>query len=93
MDRMKGCFYGCAVGDALGTPLEFHDRDTLPVVTEMIVAEHWKLPAGSWTDDTSLMLCLSASIAARGGLGCVFRIIPLYGMVRKRIFGCERRSV
>jgi ADP-ribosyl-[dinitrogen reductase] hydrolase len=67
-NRMKGCFFGCAVGDALGAPLEFHARDELPLVTEMIPAEHWKLPAGSWTDDTSLMLCLAASIAARGGL-------------------------
>jgi ADP-ribosyl-[dinitrogen reductase] hydrolase len=67
-NRMKGCFYGCAIGDSFGAPLEFHDRDEIPLVTEMIPAEHWKLPAGSWTDDTSLMLCLGASIAARGGL-------------------------
>lgn len=68
-NRMKGCFYGCAVGDALGCPLEFKWRDTLPEVREMIPTDsHGGLPAGSWTDDTSMMLCLAASMAARGGL-------------------------
>ncbi len=68
MDRLRGCFYGCAVGDALGAPLEFSLRDTLPLVTTMQPLIRFRLPAGSWTDDTSLMLCLAASMAARGGL-------------------------
>lgn len=68
-NRMKGCFYGCAVGDALGCPLEFKARDSMPPVTEMIpTSNHGGLPAGSWTDDTSMMLCLAASMAARGGV-------------------------
>jgi ADP-ribosyl-[dinitrogen reductase] hydrolase len=66
---MKGCFYGCAIGDALGCPLEFKVRDSMPKVTEMIpTSNHGGLPAGSWTDDTSMMLCLAASMAARGGV-------------------------
>ena len=69
INRMKGCFYGCAVGDALGCPLEFKPRDVHPVVTEMIPSmNHGGLLAGSWTDDTSMMLCLSASMVARDGL-------------------------
>jgi ADP-ribosyl-[dinitrogen reductase] hydrolase len=68
-DRRKGCFYGCAVGDALGLPLEFQERDTHPLVTEMIPATQWKdLAAGSWSDDTSLMLCLAASLVATRGV-------------------------
>lgn len=67
-NRMKGCFYGCAVGDALGCPLENAWRDTVPLVTEMIPSTNYGgLPAGSWTDDTSMMLCLAASMAACGG--------------------------
>lgn len=67
--RMKGCFYGCAVGDALGCPLEFKWRDSVPEVREMIPTEsHGGLPAGSWTDDTSMMLCLAASMVAHDGL-------------------------
>lgn len=69
LNRMKGCFYGCAVGDALGSPLEFKwRRDKTPLVTEMIPTDnHGGLPAGCWTDDTSMMLCLAASMVARGG--------------------------
>lgn len=66
-DRKKGAFYGCAVGDALGTSLEFMDRDVYPTVTEMLPARHHKFPAGYWTDDTSMMLCLSASYVATEG--------------------------
>jgi ADP-ribosyl-[dinitrogen reductase] hydrolase len=66
-DRIKGCFYGCAVGDALGAPLEFSVRDTAPLLTEMAPVRRFRLAAGSWTDDTSMMLCLAASIAAQGG--------------------------
>lgn len=68
-NRMKGCFYGCAVGDALGCPLENAWRDTVPLVTEMIPSTNYGgLVAGSWTDDTSMMLCLAASMVSRGGL-------------------------
>jgi ADP-ribosyl-[dinitrogen reductase] hydrolase len=68
VNRMKGCFYGCAVGDALGSPLEFKWRDKTPLVTEMIPTDnHGGLPAGCWTDDTSMMLCLAASMVARDG--------------------------
>lgn len=67
MDRVRGCFYGCAVGDALGAPLEFTVRDTQPPVTTMQPLIRFRLAPGSWTDDTSQMLCLAASMAARGG--------------------------
>ncbi len=68
-NRMKGCFYGCAVGDALGCPIENVWRDTVPLVTEMIPSEnHGGLPAGSWTDDTSMMLCLAASMVSHDGV-------------------------
>ena len=66
-DRMSGCFYGCAVGDALGIFLEFKGRDVFPTVTEMLPSKQHGICAGSWTDDTSMMLCLAASMAANRG--------------------------
>ena len=36
IDKYKGCLVGLAVGDALGTTLEFQPRDAAPKVTEMI---------------------------------------------------------
>lgn len=35
-DRALGCLLGLAVGDALGTPLEFSRRDAGPPLTDMV---------------------------------------------------------
>jgi ADP-ribosyl-[dinitrogen reductase] hydrolase len=55
------------VGDALGTTLEFTVRDTLPLHTEMTGGGAFNLPAGVWTDDTSMALALADSLLASHG--------------------------
>ena len=35
-DRALGCLLGLAVGDALGTTLEFSKRDAHPTLTDMV---------------------------------------------------------
>jgi ADP-ribosyl-[dinitrogen reductase] hydrolase len=67
LSKAKGAFYGNLIGDALGAPVEFQPRDSFPPVTGMQVCDTWGLPAGSFTDDGSLMLCLAASIVNAGG--------------------------
>ena len=66
INRLKGTFYGLIVGDALGGPLEFKDRDTRPLLTEMAEIKHFDLPPGSWSDDTSMMLCIAESLTITG---------------------------
>jgi ADP-ribosyl-[dinitrogen reductase] hydrolase len=61
-DRLSGTFWGLVVGDALGAPLEFYPRDRHPEVRDMIPGGKFKLPAGGWTDDTSMALCLAHSL-------------------------------
>jgi ADP-ribosyl-[dinitrogen reductase] hydrolase len=68
VDRALGSLLGLAVGDALGTTLEFARRDARPPVTDMIGGGPFGLAAGEWTDDTSMALCLADSLIARGGL-------------------------
>lgn len=68
LDRGLGCFLGLAVGDALGTTLEFSERDSNPLHTEMIGAGPFDLEPGQWTDDTAMALALAESLQARGGL-------------------------
>jgi ADP-ribosyl-[dinitrogen reductase] hydrolase len=63
-DRAKGALLGLAVGDALGVPLEFEERDANPVVSEMIGGGPFDLKSGEWTDDTSMALCLADSLIA-----------------------------
>ncbi|MGU3329458.1 ADP-ribosylglycohydrolase family protein [Methylobacterium mesophilicum] len=67
-DRAIGAFIGLAVGDAIGTTLEFEARDAKPPVYDMWGGGPFDLIAGEWTDDTSMALCLADSLIACDGL-------------------------
>jgi ADP-ribosyl-[dinitrogen reductase] hydrolase len=58
---------GLAVGDALGTTVEFRPRGSFEPLTDMIGGGPFGLKPGQWTDDTSMALCLAESLLARGG--------------------------
>ena len=65
LNEIKGAVTGFVVGDALGVPVEFVARDRLdkrPVTTMNGHGSH-NQPAGTWSDDTSLMLCTLESLA------------------------------
>ena len=66
-DRFRGALIGLAVGDALGTTVEFRPRGSFEPVTDMIGGGPFQLKPGQWTDDTSMALCLAASLAECGG--------------------------
>jgi len=70
VERVRGGLLGVAVGDALGVPVEGIRREKLAKnpVRDMLPARRWGLPAGTWSDDTSLTLCLAASLAELGRL-------------------------
>jgi ADP-ribosyl-[dinitrogen reductase] hydrolase len=68
LDRVKGALVGLALGDALGTTLEFEWRDALPPVTDIVGGGPFGLAPGEWTDDTSMALCLADSLLAASGL-------------------------
>lgn len=61
-DRALGAIVGLAIGDALGAPVKFCRRDTFEPVTDMRAGGYFKLPAGAWTDDTAMALCLAESL-------------------------------
>lgn len=67
-DRALGCLLGLAVGDAVGTTLEFARRDAKPPLTDMVGGGPFGLRPGEWTDDTSMALCLADSLIARPDL-------------------------
>ena len=70
MDKFQGCLIGFAIGDAIGSPLEFSERDDLCQFTEMENNYHYNLPAGHWTDKTSQVLCLVHSLIENRDLIC-----------------------
>jgi len=66
-DRFRGCLLGLACGDAVGTTNEFMPRGSFPTLEGMTGGGPFNLPAGAWTDDTSMALCLAASLVECGG--------------------------
>lgn len=64
--RSVGSLLGLAAGDALGTTLEFSERDYENTLEEIIGGGEYKLNAGEWTDDTSMALCLGQSLLDKG---------------------------
>jgi len=66
-DRMKGMLWGLLVGDALGSPIQFSDKDDHPWITEMVPCPVFDLPAGYWTDDGSMAMCIMDSYMRKSG--------------------------
>ena len=63
-DRARGALVGLAVGDAVGTTLEFKERGEFEPITDMVGGGPFRLQPGQWTDDTSMALCLADSLIA-----------------------------
>lgn len=67
VERFRGCLLGLAVGDAVGTTVEFRQRGTFELLTDMVGGGPFKLLPGQWTDDTSMALCLATSLVEQHG--------------------------
>lgn len=67
--QIKAVMLGHAVGDALGVPVEFESRDKLSKspVTDMIGYGSYPVPAGAWSDDTSMSLA-AMDVLSKGEL-------------------------
>lgn len=63
-ELMKSIIYGTAVGDALGVPVEFIDRDELMEnpITDLIGFGTHNQVSGTWSDDTSLLLAIADGV-------------------------------
>lgn len=63
-DKILGGILGLCVADALGVPVEFNSRESLikNPVTDMRGYGTYNQPPGTWSDDTSMTLCLLDSL-------------------------------
>ena len=66
-NRYVGAMLGLAVGDALGTTLEFQSPGSFRPITDMVGGGPFGLKPGQWTDDTSMALCLAESLLECNG--------------------------
>ena len=68
MSKLRAAIYGFAVGDALGVPYEFMSREAIeyhPATGMTGYGTHQQAP-GTWSDDTSFMLCALENILDNG---------------------------
>ncbi len=65
LEKIKAVIIGHAVGDALGVPVEFCEREELRArpTTDMEGFGSYPVPAGAWSDDTSMSLAALDSLA------------------------------
>lgn len=66
-------FLGFTIGDALGVPVEFISRHVLkenPVKGMLAFGTHQQ-PAGTWSDDSSLALCLAEALCTGYDLNAI----------------------
>jgi ADP-ribosylglycohydrolase len=63
-EQILGGLWGSLVGDALGVPVEFKERAAVQRehVTEMRGYGSHRQPPGTWSDDSSLLLCTVESL-------------------------------
>lgn len=67
LERYRGALLGLAVGDAVGTTLEFKSPGSFAPIDDMVGGGPFRLLPGQWTDDTSMALCLAESLIERQG--------------------------
>ena len=82
--------FGVAIGDALGVPVEFSNRQDLkaqPVVS-MRSGGTWEQPAGTWSDDTSMTLATMAAIAQDGYINCESIMTNFINWYQRDMFIC-----
>ena len=63
-DRAVGALVGLAVGDAVGTTIEFKPKPQYALIEDMVGGGPFGLKAGDWTDDTAMALALAESLLA-----------------------------
>ena len=67
-EQIKAVMLGHAIGDALGVPVEFCEREELSAhpVTDMLGYGTYPYPEGCWSDDTSMSLAALDSLVSCG---------------------------
>lgn len=73
LTQIKSALFGVAVGDALGVPVEFKSRQTISLhpVADMMGYGTYSLPAGTWSDDSSLSFCLAEALTQEFDLNVI----------------------
>lgn len=66
-NQIMGGIMGAVIGDALGVPYEFKERDTFKA-TSMTSGGYHNQPLGTWSDDSALLLALADGLGQDMGI-------------------------
>ncbi|MBQ4479415.1 MAG: ADP-ribosylglycohydrolase family protein [Victivallales bacterium] len=66
-NRYLGMLMGLVVGDCLGSPIQFAEKDQHPYIEKMEPCPVFNLPPGYWTDDSSMAFCVMDSFVREKG--------------------------
>jgi len=83
IERYRGSLLGLAVGDAVGTTLEFQPPGSFTPIEDMVGGGPFGLIPGQWTDDTSMALCLAESLIEQQGSNLVHQLQKYVQWYRK----------
>ncbi len=99
-DKFIGSLVGTAIGDALGMPIEgWHPHRIQAVYGEMREMLDGRFSAGSWTDDTEMMIGIAESLIENKGFNgehmahrfiANFNVLRGYGSGSRRVLGWIR---
>jgi ADP-ribosyl-[dinitrogen reductase] hydrolase len=66
-ERFLGCLMGLAVGDALGLTTQHRSSGKFKPMMDLAGGGVFDMPAGHWSDDTGLSVCLAESLLKSKG--------------------------
>lgn len=88
MSKIIDSIIGHAIGDAMGVPIEFEPRRRLfdHPVTKMIGYGSHDVPAGTWSDDTSMEIATIDSFINKGCFDCKDIMLNFYYWLKENKF-------
>ena len=78
--QRTAAIWGFIVGDAMGVPYEFSEREIMqenPAAEMIGYGSHFQ-PPGTWSDDTSMLLCVVENLKKQGGLTDLANLFKLW---------------
>lgn len=94
--KFLGCFLGLAIGDALGHPYEWNYKNKVKGIPDK---PYWNskdecfYQPGTWTDDTSMSLCLADSLLKRGGYNDLDALYTYLRWYRSGYLSCTGKAI
>ena len=61
-DRFRGSLLGAALGNALGVTNDMRSAKNVVTMSDMSGGGMFSIPAGGWTDETAMLLCVTESL-------------------------------